>query len=146
MHHTVRLNVCWGLHAIFVAFQSFPLGLSAGWKMNFPLGTFCPHSSPCRRPPLPNEIMLGQRGIWLPDSYRQISRLLVFGPSGFRHCASATLRCKICYLATLERKEGGREEAMFAQDINPLRPTSFSPSSFQRYILPAWKVTAAASR
>ena len=64
---------------------------------------------PSRRlPPLPNEIMLGQRGTWLLDSYRQISRLQVFGPSGFQDCASATLRCKICYLATLER-EGGRE-------------------------------------
>ena len=32
---------------------------------------------------------------WLPDGDSQILRLYVFGPSGLKDYASATLRCKI---------------------------------------------------
>ena len=38
---------------------------------------------------------------WLPDGYSQILRLYLFGPSGLKDHGSATLRCKICHLATL---------------------------------------------
>ena len=38
---------------------------------------------------------------WLPDGYSQIFRLYLFGPSGFMDYGSATLRFKICHLATL---------------------------------------------
>ena len=38
---------------------------------------------------------------WLPDGYSQILRLYVLGPSGLKDYGSATLRGKICHLATL---------------------------------------------
>ena len=37
----------------------------------------------------------------MPDGDSQSLRLYAFGPSGFKDYDSATLRCKICHMATL---------------------------------------------
>ena len=56
----------------------------------------------------------GGAGPRLPDGCSQIFRLYVFGPSALNVYGSATLRCKICHLATLRGPHGRRLVAVIA--------------------------------
>ena len=53
---------------------------------------------------------------WLPDGYSQILRSYAFGLSGLKECGSATIHCKFCHLATLQRRIDTKTPSLHVRD------------------------------